>query len=376
MEKAAILVVEDEPEVAEVLAFNLDRAGYRVTRASDGLTACRLIGEDTPDLVLLDILLPDLDGWEICRMIRNHPDEKIARLPVIFLSALSEAEHRARGIRLGADDYVPKPFSLDEVAARVRARIERSRSEWELRDAVARLEAMRRRQNDLQSFLFHELRNKLMVIEGFARRLQQAPEPEAERRRAYLGAVGSASRYLADLAEEMLLLRRMETGSDGLPLSAVNLGEVAAEALDLHGHDATKKSALLRSSGSRRAPPARAHRQALRLCVSNLVENSLRYGPLGNRITVAWGTRAEGVYLEVIDEGPGIPETEMARVVRPFEHGGGVGDRTGTGLGLYAVKTLVQAMDGRLVLTNRPEGGLRARLELRGWTDEPESRSP
>ncbi|NOY44445.1 MAG: response regulator [Deltaproteobacteria bacterium] len=376
MEKATVLVVEDELEVAEVLAFNLHHAGYRVRRASDGLTACRLIADAPPDLVLLDILLPDLDGWEICRMIRSHPDATIARLPVIFLSALSQAEHRVRGIRLGADDYVSKPFSVDEVTARVRARIERSHAEQGLRVAVARLEGLRRRQDELQSFLFHELKNKLVVIAGFARRLQQTPEPDAQRRKAYIGAVGSASRYLADLAEEMLLLRRLEKGSEGLPLSPVDLATVGIEALELHGPDATSRRATLCASGSSSVRPARAHPQALRLCVSNLVENALRYGPSANRVTVAWGERPEGVYLEVTDKGPGIPEAEMHRVVQPFERGVGAGDRPGTGLGLYAVKTLVQAMGGRLVLANRAEGGLRARLELRAWTGPKPQSSP
>ena len=93
-EAGTVLVVEDEPEILEPLAHSLTQAGYTVLSAEDGLTACRLIGNQQPDLILLDIMLPDLYGWEICRLLRQHPDPRVASTPVIMLTALNAPEDK------------------------------------------------------------------------------------------------------------------------------------------------------------------------------------------------------------------------------------------------------------------------------------------
>lgn len=110
-----ILVVEDEPEILAPLSHALKRAGYLVLEADDGLKACRMIAGQQPDLVLLDIMLPDLSGWDLCRFLRRHPDPHVADTPVIMLTALNSAEDRRRGLELGADAYIPKPYSQQEV---------------------------------------------------------------------------------------------------------------------------------------------------------------------------------------------------------------------------------------------------------------------
>ena len=111
----SILIVEDEKVIADVLDYNLRRAGFKTEVAFDGLSACRVVGKRRPDLVLLDIMLPDLDGWEICRLIRNHDDNDVASTPIVMLTALSSDSDRVRGARLGADAYVTKPYSLKKV---------------------------------------------------------------------------------------------------------------------------------------------------------------------------------------------------------------------------------------------------------------------
>jgi len=110
-----ILIVEDDLELSEILEFNLTRKGFDVLVAKDGLDACRVIGREKPDLILLDIMLPLLDGWEICRMVRSHLDPLIARTPIIKLSALSSREDKLKGYDLGADLYLPKPYKMKEV---------------------------------------------------------------------------------------------------------------------------------------------------------------------------------------------------------------------------------------------------------------------
>lgn len=118
-----ILVVEDERDLVSLLEYNLAKKGYVTMAALDGLTACRMIEERQPDLILLDIMLPDLSGWEVCRIVRNHKNEKISKTPIIMLTALSGHEDRLKGLKLGANYYISKPFEIRNLLLNVAALI-------------------------------------------------------------------------------------------------------------------------------------------------------------------------------------------------------------------------------------------------------------
>jgi two-component system, OmpR family, alkaline phosphatase synthesis response regulator PhoP len=119
-----ILVVEDESDLIKLLKYNLEKEGFRVSYATDGSIALAEVRRDAPDLVILDLMLPGLDGLEVCRQLRRS--DKFSRIPVLILSARSEEADRVVGLELGADDYVTKPFSMREVIARVRALLRRN----------------------------------------------------------------------------------------------------------------------------------------------------------------------------------------------------------------------------------------------------------
>lgn len=122
MRKPVVLVIEDERRYRELLDLNLGRRGYQVLLAPDGLTGLNLLERDAPDLILLDLMLPDLDGYEVCRRIREY-----SQVPIIMLTARAEEVQKVRGLRLGADDYITKPFGADELLARVEAVLRRVR---------------------------------------------------------------------------------------------------------------------------------------------------------------------------------------------------------------------------------------------------------
>ena len=124
-DRPLVLIVEDEPAQREVLSYNLEAEGYRVTRAENGEEALLLVGEDPPDLIVLDWMLPNLSGIEVCRRIKTRPETRA--VPIIMLSARSEEVDRVRGLETGADDYVIKPYSIVELMARVKAQLRRTR---------------------------------------------------------------------------------------------------------------------------------------------------------------------------------------------------------------------------------------------------------
>ena len=120
-----VLVVEDEPAQLEILAYNLESEGFLVSRARDGEEALLLIREDVPDVIVVDWMMPHLSGIEVCRRLKSNPETR--SIPVIILSARSEDEDKVRGLEIGADDYVVKPYSVVELMARVRTQLRRSR---------------------------------------------------------------------------------------------------------------------------------------------------------------------------------------------------------------------------------------------------------
>jgi len=124
-DRPRVLVVEDEPAQREVLAYNLEAEGYAVSRAHDGEEALLLIHEDAPDIIVLDWMMPNLSGIEICRRLKIRPETRA--IPVIMLSARSEEVDKVRGLETGADDYVVKPYSVVELMARVRSQLRRVR---------------------------------------------------------------------------------------------------------------------------------------------------------------------------------------------------------------------------------------------------------
>lgn len=120
-----VLVVEDEPAQLEILAYNLESDGFMVSRARDGEEALLLIREDVPDVIVVDWMMPHLSGIEVCRRLKSNPETR--SIPVIILSARSEDEDKVRGLEIGADDYVVKPYSVVELMARIRTQLRRSR---------------------------------------------------------------------------------------------------------------------------------------------------------------------------------------------------------------------------------------------------------
>ncbi|MDA3850059.1 MAG: response regulator [Spirochaetaceae bacterium] len=122
-ERETLLIIEDEADIRELIAFNLDLCGYEVLKSADGQEGLDLALGHKPDLILLDLMLPGMDGFEVCRQIRKHPE--IAQCPIIMLTARSEDENMIKGLELGADDYITKPFSPQVLVARVKAILRR-----------------------------------------------------------------------------------------------------------------------------------------------------------------------------------------------------------------------------------------------------------
>ncbi|MCF8146766.1 MAG: response regulator [Deltaproteobacteria bacterium] len=359
MANGRILIVEDDEDLACMLEYNLSRKGYLTISALNGPSACRLIEEERPDLILLDIMLPGMDGWQICRIVRNHEREDISEIPIIMLTALGSVKEKLKGIEMGADDYIPKPFSVKEVLLKVDRLIAREMKKRHLGAEVEKLKVRESQQTDFQDMLFHELRNQLVIIGGYSERIAGNHLMTPEKYRHCAGVIKECSHSLNSITEEMLLLARLETGDYLLPEQDISLAETVRQVISILSRQADEKGVLIHFELAGNLPTLRLNPTAVKVVVSNLLENAIKYSPEGSgvavRVEFKKGVEAS---VQVEDRGPGIPASEREKIFDKFYRGKNVRAGTkGTGLGLYISKTLIESMGGAIFLENNPEVG-------------------
>ncbi len=345
-----VLIVEDEESLAEILEFNLQRQGFSVLKASDGLEACRIIGREHPDLILLDIMLPLLNGWEICRMVRAHHDQRIRETPVIMLSALSSENDKLKGYDLGADLYLPKPYTVKEVILQTRQLIKRHREHRCLTRKLETMQKWQQLQDNWQHALFHELRNQLTVISGMADHLNEQHALMFVEGDQFIEQISNSSHYLGSLAEHYLLIRQVEDGQSQLQPEQFQLQELLDELYKLFQPLAEQKACQLLFSAPENIE-VELHPIGLKIILASLIENALKYSLLDGRVQVTITEEDDQLYFRISDDGPGIPEQDRDKIFEKFYRGKKHAEQTiGSGLGLYMARTLAQSMAGSLTL--------------------------
>ena len=330
---ATILIVEDEPDVAEMIRYNLEKDTYRTVVAHSGTEALQAAEAHKPDLVLLDIMLPDLSGWDVCRMLRDNP--KSRNLPILMVTAMSSEEARVKGLTLGADDFITKPFSVKELLLRIRKTIDRQRA---LRNAREK-----EQEKDLSlRYLVHELKNSVTVIGGFSSLALRKKDPQI-----YLGKIHDLARHADSLLNDASLLSRLEMREGSLPMGSVDIGALIEEAVDSF-RDLAKERQIDIASIEKRSSIISGHISAARQVLINLISNAIKFSRDGGKVWVSLIEDRHWIHFSVKDQGCGIPSHEIPRIFDRFYRATGSEHIKGAGLGLYIAKLLVEAMAGKL----------------------------
>ena len=350
MTKGKILVVEDDEDLVHMLTYNLGKRGYQTAEALNGMDACQVIEAERPDLILLDILLPGVDGWQICKIVRNHEQEGISEIPIIMLTALGSNEDKLKGIEIGADDYIPKPFSIKEVMCKVDRLMGKEMKKRSLNAEIEKLIAKDNRRADFQNMLFHELKNQLTIIGGFSKRIAENRSLTPEKYQHCAGVISDCSTALDALTEEVLLLMRLESGDCSLPLEEVSVEKIVRQTIFGLSKQAAEKGIRIQFEPAENIANISLNATAIKFALGNLMENAIKYSPEQSIIKVRAGLKGEkGVVIEIEDKGPGIPEKEREKVFDRFYRGENVRDNTkGIGVGLYISKTLIDLMGGAI----------------------------
>jgi len=349
MGNAKILVVDDRPSSVKVLRVRLNSEGYDVLEASDGFQALEIVEREPPDLVLLDVMMPKMDGYEVCRKIKGR--EKTRFLPVVLVTALSDRDAKITGIEAGADDFLNKPVDPSELRVRVRSLLKTKGLHDELEARYEELRKLQTMRESLTQMIVHDLRNPLAAVIGYLKLLKRKGYvSEEETAQRNLRAVDMCTQTLMDMITAMLDLAKLEAGEMQLSLEAVHLDGVLSDVEIGMRPLLDQKDLVFASDTPADLPPLRADRECLRRILVNTLGNAASFSPGGGRISVTGRQNGRYVDIAVKDEGPGIPPEDQARI---FERFGQVecrqsGRKYSTGLGLAFCKTAAEAHNGEI----------------------------
>ncbi len=360
-----LLVVDDIEANRDVLMRRLERQGYAVAAAENGRQALEMMAGAAFDLVLLDIMMPEMDGYEVLQRLKA--DEALRHIPVIMISALSELDSVVRCIELGADDYLCKPFDPPLLKARIGACLEKKHGRdremrlfEQLQRNYRRLQELEKLRDDLTNMIVHDLRTPLTSVMMGMQMLDVVGDlNESQQEMMDIALTGGGT--LLSMINDLLDVEKMESGSMQLDYAEVSPAELVASAVLQVASLATGNQLNLVQASADDLPPLRGDENKLRRTLVNLLGNAIKFTPAGGTVTVEahYDNEEKSVVFSVSDTGEGIPPEAFGRI---FEKFGQVASRKGgrtmsTGLGLTFCKLAVEAHGGQISVVSPPGQG-------------------
>lgn len=355
---AKVLIVDDSAPSLKLMRYELEKAGFRVLTASSGREGLSLARCERPDLILLDVLMPEMDGFEACRRLKACPE--LCSTPVLMWTALDSTGDIVRGLEAGAQDYVTKPFVPAVLRARIDAALRAKRAHDALRKSNEALERSQRAahqaldvRNEFLSHVSHELRTPLTSVHQFLSILLDGLAGGLnEEQREYLEIAFRNAKQLRSMIGDLMDVTRLQNGKLRVTPRPLDLGGAVGDLV-------RGQLGLAEARGLELAhqlepiPEVLADEVRVRQVLSNLVENAIKFTPEGGRIDVHAGRDPERpgfVRVSVRDTGCGVDPSARERIFRYMqqEEDDDWRSRKGLGIGLYICRELVTRQGGRI----------------------------
>lgn len=353
-----ILIVDDEPNNLKVLHNLLTKNDYVVRAARNGKAAIETARLTPPDLILLDIKMPEMDGYEVCEILKR--DDRTFDIPIIFISALNQVEDIVRAFDVGGVDYITKPFQHKEVLARVSTHLTIVRQQSKLQWQNEQLEHMHQRDKDRfekitqmrDTFVrgaAHDLKNPLTLVGGYAEMMLRMDvvrqDPNLKQMVQEIEHSGSE---MLDLIGNMLDVLRFQTTVQ-VERETIDLNVIVENVVAAFLPLATEKNIALHFETDYSSVFSKGDTQSIKRVVENLVSNALKYSPEGRGVLVKTDVTESKAVLVVRDEGFGIPAYDLPQLFDPFFRADNTKDKAeGTGLGLSVTKEIVNQHGGHI----------------------------
>ena len=341
IKKPLVLIVDDTPKNLQVLSNILHEKGYNICISTSGIQALESVNSEPPDLILLDIQMPDMDGFETFKALKLIPNAK--DIPVIFLTAMVEPEIILQGFELGAVDYITKPFSIPELIARVATHIEIKKSRERLVDLNATKEK-------LFSIISHDLKGALGSVLSFSGLLlENINDFPLDKIREFIGNIHESSKNTYGLLENLLEWSRLQTGNLTPNMEKHNLKTSADDVCLLYHEKAKGKNVILQNNiGSEIA--IYSDIAMTQTVLRNLITNAIKFTNSGGVVSLSAVEIDSRVEIRVTDNGVGILPENLPflfsiekNISTPGTH-----KEKGTGLGLMLCKELIEKQGAKI----------------------------
>jgi two-component system, sensor histidine kinase and response regulator len=333
---ANILIVDDTPANLNVLASMLQKYGHKARPAINGDVALSAVEREKPDLILLDINMPNKNGFEVCTILKANPNT--ADIPVIFISALSDVEDKIKAFEVGGVDYVTKPFNVEEVHARVNAHLQLQEQRREIENLIGF-------KDDMMRIVSHDLKNPIGVILGYTELILDDGDMQEE----YIHSIKTSAQSMLSLVMDLLDLARTESAMP-FELKPDNIVDVINESLTAYEFPATSKKIEMFFEQPSAPIIAMIDQGRLLQVVNNFVSNAIKYTPEGGQVAVRILDNGSAITVQVSDSGIGIPKDDVPYVFDRFYR---VKKAThqkseGTGLGLAIAAGIIKKHNGEI----------------------------
>lgn len=350
-----ILIVDDEPTSRFTLEGKLRAEPYTLSFATNGREAIEMLEEIKPDVILMDVMMPEMDGFTACRHIKQHPQWK--NIPIIVVTALDDRDTLREGFDAGANDFISKSASAIELRARVRSMAQIKRQYDDLAELL-------RIREDMANMVAHDMRNPLTSILGYSQLLSKMALSREEVI-SFAEKIHSETRRLNGFITDMLLMAKMEHNELILNPTRTSVQKMLRTAQTHHQIQAKTKDMVIAIETDTPDTFIEVDANLFQRVIDNLVSNAIKYAPQDTTITLRAIplSNAESpfsVRIEVADEGPGIPDEEKTNIFGKFDTGIPFSETvTQIGLGLAFSKTVVAAHNGKIfVVDNQPTGAI------------------
>lgn len=378
---AAILVVDDEPHNLEVIQGFLQMEGFTVFSADDGEAALAALAHSRPDLVLLDVRMPGLDGFEVCRRIKENPTT--AFVPVVMITALQGAQERVRGAAAGADEFLSKPFDHVELITRCKALVRYKRYHDQVTAANAELEQrvadrtaeLQRALEELRGLdhmktefitnVSHELRTPLQHVKGYIDLLADGAMGNLTPKQAEgLALAQEAVDRLDNVVDDIVDFSSLDEST--LTFEPIYVLDVCRNVINSYTALANRRRVSITLSIAAELPLVSADRVAITRVLRHLIDNAIKFGPSNQVVQIQVDKRGERVRLAVRDHGPGLAPAEIERIFDVFYQVDGSATRKagGLGVGLALVRKLVEAHGSQVTVKSELGKGSTFSFEL------------
>ncbi|MEZ5326219.1 MAG: hybrid sensor histidine kinase/response regulator [Verrucomicrobiales bacterium] len=341
--KSTVLIVDDQQRNLQVVATELSAEGFEIVLADSGPSALARVDARLPDLILLDVMMPGMDGFEVCRLLKEQP--RSADIPIIFLSAADEKDIIVRAIEAGGVDYVTKPFNKAELLSRVRSHLA-------LKSARDQLEVLLEQRDEFIGILAHDLKNPLSGVRFSAQLLQEIQSELPEKAARLSSSILEGSERMFQFIEHFLSEAAAARTEIPVTMMPVDLADCVNEAVCRHQAAAERKRITIhwKKPG---AITANADPVVLGQVLDNLLSNALKFSHPGSNVyvtVVADESDQNCAVVQVKDEGPGFTDEDKSKVFQRFVRLSArpTGGETSAGLGLSIAKRFVELMGGKI----------------------------